>query len=131
MINRFSGPDAIRRYRKERNGYIVKQIETVKIVDSRYGYFPRRFVWRKGLFEVLRVERVESTRREWPRRRQNRTFWVHTAYGLFVLSHDLLHDLWSVQKTPSGISRAQTAASSEGAPRAGRLTHGHRLALVR
>ena len=109
----------------------MKKMETVRILDSRFGYFPRRFVWRGGLYEVVRVERVQSIRREWPRRRQSRTFWVHTAQGLFVLKHDLSHDLWRVQKTPTGMRRAETAVQRNAVPRGRSLPHGHRLALVR
>ena len=109
----------------------MKKIETVKIVRSRFGYYPRRFMWRGQLFEVLHVEWVKSARRDWPRRQQSRTYGVSTAQGTFVLQHDLLRDMWHVQKAPPAIERSRAVTSRKRASGKGRVAHGHRLVVVR
>lgn len=109
----------------------MKMIETVSILDWRHGYFPRRFLWRGRLFEVTKVDRVKSTRREWPRRQQSRHYWLRTGAGAFVLRHDLSHDMWQVLEAPAEKQVREQTATGERAHGGGGLTDGYRLVVVR
>jgi len=109
----------------------MKMIETVNILDWKYGYFPRRFQWRGRLFEVTQVEHVESRRREWPRRQQSRHYRVETCSGAFVLKHDLSHDIWHVLKSPADVRQNERVAAGERSRHERRLTDGYRLVVVR
>jgi hypothetical protein len=109
----------------------MKMIETVNILDWKYGYFPRRFLWRGRLFEVTQVDRVESKRREWPRRQQSRHYWLRTGAGEFVLRHDLSHDMWHVLKAPAEAPEMERATAGEHVHHKGGVANGYRLVVVR
>ena len=79
------------------------KMEAVQILERRFNYFPMRFRWRGQQFEVVHVEQVRSTRREWPRRTQRRVYLVRTIEGHFALSHDLLHDIWYIRSAPTQL----------------------------
>jgi hypothetical protein len=109
----------------------MKMIETVNILDWKYGYFPRRFLWRGSRFEVVQVDRVESRRREWPRRQQSRHYWVRTDSGAFVLQHDLLHGIWRIIKAPADAQQVERADAGELLSHTRRPADGYRLVVVR
>jgi len=79
---------------------MAKRSDAVQILEKRLGYFPKRFRWHGRHFSVLSVERVWCTARAWPRAVEQRHFAVSTAEGLFVLCHDLRHDVWAVGQAP-------------------------------
>ena len=70
----------------------------VKMVETRYRYFPAVFEWRGERVEVERV------RRFWTDERRGLTgqvselhhFSVSTARGEYVLTHDLRRERWTV-----------------------------------
>ncbi|MBC7241952.1 MAG: hypothetical protein H5T60_05850 [Anaerolineae bacterium] len=81
--------------------------QQVQLLDWRLGYFPHRFRWRGQVHQVLHVQRIWEECRDWPRRRQYRYYRLLCSAGLFVLRHDLLHNLWQVVSAPAFEPRSQ------------------------
>jgi len=111
--------------------YLSSKGDAIQILEWRFSYFPKRFRWRGQQFEVVRVERVHSTRREWPRKSQYRIYSVDTYEGPFELCHDLLHDMWRMRKSPAHLRVTRRLRLLRATRGTRSLAHGHRLALVR
>ena len=103
-----------------------RPVETVEMIERRFGYFPRRFCWRGRQFTVLRVERVWCTERSWPRTIRHRLFAVITGEGTFELRHDLLHNLWSVHRAPEQLRYGRPPVTPKRM-----IVYGRGIALVR
>lgn len=106
---------------------------TVRILEWRFGYIPRRFQWRGRAFDVLRVVQIQGIRREWPRRIRQRVYRLETRHGTFELRHDVIRDIWRAGKVPAGCQREGEVRTrvARARSKSGRLAHGNRYALVR
>ena len=103
-----------------------KRAEGIDMLAMRLGYYPRRFRWLRREIEVLRVERVWTVRRQWPRLVRRRMYAVHSAQGPFELCHDLTRDVWTIVRAPAPdapLPRAFRGMRSN--------LYGQRLAVVR
>ena len=104
-----------------------KRVESVEILQKRFGYYPQRFLWRGRSFEVVQVLRVWCTERGWLRPAQWRRYALLTAEGNFELCHDLQRNLWSASRWPATCASQQAAP----APQARGRLYGDRLVMVR
>lgn len=100
--------------------------ERVQLLSWRLGYFPAQFAWRGRVHRVIRVQGIWEECRDWPRRRRFRFYRLRCAAGLFILRHDLVHNLWHVVRAPSAASLQKSEDVSPG-----RSWHAGRFALVR
>jgi hypothetical protein len=103
-----------------------KRAESIDMVAMRFGYYPGRFRWLHREIEVVRVERVWTVRRQWPRPVRERVYAVRCAQGSFELCHDLLRNVWRIVRAPAQdapVPRAFRGMRSN--------VYGQRLAVVR
>jgi hypothetical protein len=72
--------------------------DSVNVTETRYKYFPARFIWRGQPTQVQAVQRCwTSFRRDLAGRpNEYHHFRVRTADGTFVLTRDLRRDQWTL-----------------------------------
>lgn len=72
--------------------------EPIEMLEKRFSYFPRVFLWRGQRYEVQRVERCWTvSHRGWKRSVQQLRFRVRCGEETFEVYQDLKTNTWHIE----------------------------------